>query len=67
MMVVDNKFSIGDYVYLVTDLDQLKRVVVSILITDGSLIYGLNCGMSFSEHSACEISDEVDVLIKSDN
>tara|TARA_R110000851_G_scaffold108617_1_gene230035 strand:- start:19642 stop:19836 length:195 start_codon:yes stop_codon:yes gene_type:complete len=38
MMIIDPKFMIGEIVYLVTDEEQLKRIVTGYLIRSGNLI-----------------------------
>lgn len=64
-MVIDNKFEIGDIVYLTTDGEQLKRVVTSIFIRPNEQItYELSCGSHASEHYDFEISIEKNVLVE---
>lgn len=64
-MKIDNKFTPGDFVYLVTDAEQEKRIVTAIKICgDGGLLYELSSGTSSSEHYDFEISDKEDVLTK---
>ena len=59
MMVIENKFELGELVYLSTDEDQKQRMVTKIYIhLDGSLIYQLSCGTMYSEHYEKEISEE---------
>lgn len=67
MMVLDNKFEIGDVVYLHTDIDQLERIVTSLWIKQGSILYALNCGTVESWHYDFEITVEKDVLKTSNN
>lgn len=57
MMVIDNKYNLGQVVFLHTDPDQLRRIVTQInILSGGVLIYGLSqCG-SYSEHTEVEIS-----------
>ena len=44
-MVIDVKHKIGSIVYLLTDEDQLKRVVTEILVRSGNYtLYELSCG-----------------------
>lgn len=44
-MVIDNKFNIGDIVYLTTDVDQYPRLVAGINVKPGGfLLYELQCG-----------------------
>ena len=65
MMVIDNKYEIGDIVYLTTDPDQAKRVVTSIHIRPNEQItYELSCGSHASDHYDFEISDEKTVLVE---
>jgi len=62
-MTINNRFSIGDFVYLKTDTDQLKRIIVGIKITPGSLVYFLEQGLDSSEHYEFELSEEKDQCI----
>jgi len=55
-MVIDNKFEIGDIVYLSTDEEQLMRLVTSINISNNDLLYQLSCGSNNSNHYDFEIS-----------
>ncbi len=65
MIVVNNKFEIGEIVYLVTDQEQRKRVVTGITICpDDSLLYEVITGTSPSKHYDFEISREEDVNMK---
>lgn len=62
MMVINNKHEIGDIVYLITDADQLKRIVFSIVVYKTDIIYKVTAGTIISEHYEFEISDEKNVL-----
>jgi uncharacterized phosphosugar-binding protein len=49
-MVIDNKYNIGDIVYIVTDVDQLPCMVTSLEVTSKDVLYhvsrnGLNTVM----------------------
>ena len=67
-MVIDNKFSFGDIVYLKTDKEQLPRIVTCILCyKQGELIYKLTCGTTQSDHYDYEISTEINVLLQTTN
>lgn len=58
MMVVDDKYRIGEVVYLFTDEDQLKRVITAIIIRSGGYIaYELSQGTDTSWHIESEISN----------
>lgn len=58
-MTINNKFNIGDIVYLRTDTDNLKRIVLSMQILPGGAIsYHLACGEKDGWHHEFEMSDE---------
>lgn len=59
MMVIDNKFEIGQEVWLRTDVEQFKRFVTSIIYTGSqSLLYELSLDEKTSRHYDFEISDK---------
>lgn len=64
MMLISNKYEIGAMVYLKTDIDQLQRMVTSIIVRPHIIVYELSCGSTASEHYDFEITDEENVLIK---
>lgn len=57
-MIIENKFEIGQTVYLITDEDQKPRLVLSIKVNKYDLIYELTSGSNNSYHYDFEISDE---------
>lgn len=60
MIVVNNQYTHGDMVYVVSDPEQVCRQVVAVTILPGEvLLYILNAGGESSEHYAFEISSEV--------
>lgn len=63
-MVVDNKFNIGDTVYLKTDKDQLPRIVTSIRIFPTGVCYCLSQGTTDTIHYEIEISEEINIVYK---
>jgi len=68
MMVIDNKFTFGQEVYLKTDEDQKKRIVTMMKITcSGEITYQLSCGTSYADHYEFEITDKVDIIAKTTN
>lgn len=67
MMLIDNKFNIGDKVYLETDAEQNERVVTGLYIRQTSITYGLSCGTNESWHYDFEITVEKNVLKTSTN
>jgi hypothetical protein len=64
MMVIDNKYSIGETVYLTTDDEQKKRVVTAITVRTLGVIYELSCGVAVSNHYDFEMSAEEDIEMK---
>jgi hypothetical protein len=61
-MTIKNKFEIGQTVYLVTDPEQLKRIVTAIKVTANGILYILALGSEEGEHYLCEISEEKEVI-----
>lgn len=55
-MTINNKYNLGDFVYLLTDQDQKIRVITAIMVNPGSIEYGLRCGTEDSWHFECELS-----------
>ncbi|RPD44830.1 hypothetical protein DNI29_19165 [Hymenobacter sediminis] len=67
MMFIEAKFSIGQTVYLSTDKDQLRRLVVAITIRQTGDMYEVACGSDSSYHYDFEMSETADVLLTSSN
>jgi hypothetical protein len=63
MMIVDNKFEIAQIVYLITDNEQLPRIVTAITIRQLGLVYELSQGASTSSHFDYEISTEKELIL----
>ena len=57
-MVVNNKFDIGQTVYLITDVEQLARIVTSINVNKHDEIYVVACGTTESRHYDYEMSGQ---------
>lgn len=66
-MNIQNAFSIGETVYLVTDKDQQKRMVIGIYVRKNGLTYELSCGQEISYHYDFEMSAKEDVVLKTNN
>ncbi len=58
MMIIENKYEIGEMVFIVTDREQLPRQVTAIKITPGTILYQLACGTMVSDHYEVELSTE---------
>jgi len=64
MMIVDNKYHLGDIVYLTTDPEQSGRIVVEIVVTKGDVMYRVSLGTTTTIHYEFELSAEVNILAK---
>lgn len=62
MMILENKYEIGQPVYLITDKEQDKRIVTEIRVSEGALLYQVSCGAQSSYHYDFEISSEKDLV-----
>jgi len=64
MLIVRNKFELTNIVYLITDSQQLKRIVTGIIIRANDVImYELSCGTDSSWHHEFELSAEKDTVM----
>lgn len=63
-MVIENKFDIGDIVYLVTDPDQIRRIITGITIRPTGILYEVSLGATDSDHYDFELSLEPNIVIK---
>lgn len=62
-MNIDNRFELEQSVFLITDTDQLLRIVTAIQVSKNSLIYRLACGTNESWHYDYEIATTKNFLI----
>lgn len=63
-MVIDNKHSLGEVVFLLTDDEQLRRVVTAISVRSGSYItYWLSQGINETSHVETEITKEKTLVL----
>jgi len=63
-MFINNKFNLGDIVYLKTDIDQRARIVTGIKVRMNDLIiYELSYTDVTTNHYEVEISNEKNILI----
>jgi hypothetical protein len=61
-MRIDNEYDLGEKAFLITDEDQLERMVTAIIVKPGSLLYELSCGEDCSDHYGIEISKTRQVI-----
>lgn len=64
---VQNKFDLGQTVYLKTDVRQYGRLVTAITIRQTGLVYELALSDDTSEHYDFEISDSEDIVLRQKN
>lgn len=65
MITIDNKFAMGEIVYLRTDTEQLPRIVTGIQVcADGGMLYKLSQGESVDWHYEVELARDQDILLK---
>ena len=60
-MKVDNKFNIGQIVYLKTDPEQRERLVTAIVIRGYGILYSVSFETDESTHYDFEIASEKDI------
>lgn len=60
--VIDNKYEIGDTVYLITDKEQMARLVYSFIVYRNEILYTLATGITNSNHYDFEITDTKNIL-----
>lgn len=63
-MRIDNKFNIGDHVYVVTDVEQQIGVIISIMVTQGDLVYFVSRDNATDRFYDFELSSEENKMIK---
>lgn len=64
MSSIKVEFKIGDFVYLITDLHQDRRIVTGIQITGAGTMYQLSLGSTVSWHQGIEITKEESIETK---
>lgn len=61
---METKYKLGDLVYLITDCEQLPRIITAIKITlGGGLTYSLSNGTQDTDHYEAEISSRKNIEI----
>lgn len=66
-MIIDNKFEIGDTVYLKTDRDQRPCIISAFKVCKSDILYFLCCATAETQHYDFEISCEKNILITTEN
>lgn len=63
MMVIENTFNIGDFIYLKSDPEQRQRLIVQIAVGGtGAIRYCVSCGTMETWHYDMELTFEKDLL-----
>jgi hypothetical protein len=62
-MTINNKYAIGQIVYLTTDTEQKQRLIVGILIYPSTIKYIVCSGENETSHYDMEISATKNILI----
>ena len=62
-MNINNKFELQQCVFLITETEQLTRIITGIQISSNSILYRLACGVNDSWHFEYEIVEEKNYLI----
>ena len=61
-MTIVSDYSLGDIVYLKTDIDQKERIIVQMSIRPTGTMYELGCGENSSWHYEIEFGTSRDIL-----
>jgi len=64
MMLIDNKFNIGETAYLKTDTEQKERIVTAFQVLPSLILYRLSCGEGDGWFYDIEISTEKNILVE---
>jgi hypothetical protein len=56
------KYKLGQTVYLITDVEQLPRMVTGITLRPNTILYSLSLSVNETTHYEMEISSERDIL-----
>lgn len=62
-MMVESKYSLGDFVYITTDEDQKKRIITEIKVKVAGIMYEVSFGTTVSYHYDFELSPEPDTTL----
>lgn len=63
MIVIENKYEIGETVYLITDSEQNPRIIIAFTVYKaGEILYKLVSGTIMSDHYDFELTQQKNVL-----
>ena len=63
-MTINNRYEIGEIVYIKTDLEQLPCIVVELVVSKNSIMYVLSRNLDTCKFYDYELSDTPDKNIK---
>ena len=63
-MVINNKFNIGDFVYLKHDPEQIRMMITSIKVSPMEIMYMVSSGMNESPFYEMELSNDLCAFTK---
>lgn len=66
-MTINNRYEIGDFVYLVTDPSQNKRIITALKVEATSIQYEVSCGSESCIANDFELSKEKNFIIDTKN
>lgn len=67
MIVIDNKYELGQTVYLKSDKEQHERIVTGIIQRPTGILYMLSCGTYEGNHYDIEISIDKNIMATTTN
>jgi hypothetical protein len=67
MMVIDNKYDLGDTVFIKTDKEQLERIVTGILVCPIGVKYLVACGVTDNWMYELEITTDKNIVLATTN
>jgi hypothetical protein len=68
MMIINNEYSMGEIVYLITDKEQSPRQIISITIgANDAILYRVMSGTIDTYHFEVELSRVKDIMLTTTN
>ena len=64
MSIIENRYNLGQTVYLFTDKDQAEKIIIGILLRPDGIQYQVACGTIYSWHYELELSSEMNLAYK---
>lgn len=61
-MQIDTKFNIGDFVYIITDEDNIRGIITALSVMPNGITYRVSRGVEESYHYDFELSEEKTIV-----